>query len=169
MKRFIITFFIFVLSGCLIQVYAEKQPEMRRVYIFGFAASFTDSTACQTVVQTIDSAWIDGHKFLVDRSLYGLQMQNYMETQEHSKNSICSIFFDTNPRKLQRIWRRVRKRYEKSQGLQFKVIGEDRFHFIAEEYKPIIMEDTQVPATIPSSGKDSQPDNAGGRSIPPRR
>ena len=49
---------------------AAKKPEVKRIYMFGFAASLRDSTAFQTDIQTIDSAWIDPtHKILVDRAL----------------------------------------------------------------------------------------------------
>ncbi|MCR5179764.1 MAG: hypothetical protein K6C30_00890 [Bacteroidaceae bacterium] len=165
MKRFITILLLMGLTGCLVQAYAEKEPEMKRVYIFGFAASFTDSTACQTVVQTLDSAWLDGHKFLVDRSLYGLQLQNHMEDARQTRNSICTIFFDTNPKRLQRQWRKVHKLYEKSPGLHFLVLDEEQFRFKAEEYKPIIIEDMPAEATPAAPAEKDRP--AGAPMAPP--
>lgn len=162
MRRLSTFLLIAFLCGSLAPVAAARKPEMRQVYMFGFAASFKDSTACQTVMQVVDSAWIDPqHKFLMDRSLYSLQLQNHMEYQENCKNSICSVFFSTNPRKLRRTWNKIRKRYEKSSGLHYVVLTDDRFHFRAEQYSEILIGDeageavpasTDAPGTQPPAG-----------------
>jgi len=115
---------------------------MQRVAMFGYAISFKDSVVCQTDIQTIDSAWIEpAHKFLVDRSLYSLQLQMYMEQQGH-KNAVCTIFFDKNPRKLQRMWRKVHKRSQKMDGLRYQALPVSAFRLKAEEYRPVIIEDS---------------------------
>ena len=125
---------------------------MTRVYMFGFAASFTDSVAYQTDVQQIDSAWLDEHKFLVDRSLYSLQLQYHLEGKEHKQNTTCTVFFNTNRRRLERTWRKVHKRYEQSEGLHLTALPKTSFAFKAEEYRPIIIEEdtTQTTPTPPA-------------------
>lgn len=128
---------------------AARKPEMTRIYMFGFAASFVDSVAYQTDIQQIDSAWIEPvHKFLVDRSLYSLQLQYYLESAEGRKNTICTVFFDKNPRKLQKRWSKVNRRYEKVDDIRLMSLPAERFKFKAEEWKQITIEET--PAT--SSG-----------------
>jgi len=135
---------------------AAKKPEMTRVYIFGFAASFVDSVAYQTDVQQLDSAWIEpAHKFLVDRSLYSLQLQYYLERDEGKKNTVCTVFFDTNPRKLQKRWNKVKNRYEKAEGLRLTPLTADRFRFKAEEWKEIIQEEPAQAA--PTDKKEAKP------------
>jgi len=130
---------------------AAKKPEMTRVYIFGFAASFVDSLAYQTDVQQLDSAWIEpAHKFLVDRSLYSLQLQYYLESAEGKKNTVCTVFFDTNQRRLQKRWNKVKNRYEKAEGLHLTPLTTDRFRFKAEEWKEIIQEEPATAAPAPS-------------------
>ena len=115
---------------------AAKKPEMTRIYMFGFAASFVDSVAYQTDIQQIDSAWLEpAHKFLVDRSLYSLQLQYYLESEEGRKNTICTVFFDKNPRKLLKRWSKVQRRYEKADGLKLMPLPAERFKFRAEEWK----------------------------------
>jgi hypothetical protein len=163
MRRLSTFLLIAFLCSSLAHVAAASKPEMRRVYMFGFAASFKDSTACQTTIQMVDSAWIDPqHKFLMDRSLYSLQLQYHMESVEKCKNSICSVFFSTNPRKLKRTWRRIQKRYEKNPSLQYVVLTDDRFRFQAEEYRQILVGDeageavpapTEVPRPQPPVGE----------------
>ncbi len=155
MRRVTTLLFIAFFSACQLSVWAEKKPEMCRIYIFGFAASFTDSIAAQTSIQTLDDAWIDpSHDFLVDRSLYSLQLQNHMQAEEGCKNAICSVFFSKNPRKLQRTWKKIRKRYEQAEGLQMRLLTEERFSFKAEEYHEItIGEETPVQTESKASSK----------------
>lgn len=154
MRRVLSLLFLACALGCLFEVHAKKKPEMRRIYIFGFGASFTDSVACQTDIQMLDSAWIEpSHKFLVDRSLYSLQLQNHMESVQQCKNAVCTVFFDQNRRRLQRTWNKLKKRYAKADGLLFSVVPEDRFHFKAEEYRPIVVEETSPAPTAPQGNK----------------
>ena len=155
MRRIITTLFLVFCSACLISVWAEKKPEMHRIYIFGFAASFTDSIAAQTAIQSLDDAWLDAsNDFLIDRSLYSLQLQNHMQSEEGCKNPVCTVFFSTSLRKLQRTWKKIRKRYERAEGLQMRQLPEDRFSFKAEEYREITIGD-ETPGEIASksSGK----------------
>ena len=131
-------------------VVAGPQARLQRVYIFGFAASFTDSIAYQTDVQMLDSAWIESkHGFLVDRALYGLQMQYYVEGQLKNSNSICTVFYHKNPRKLQKLWNKVQKRYAKAEGLKLQPLSKEQFAFSCEEYKPIINEEVPASAQQP--------------------
>lgn len=133
-------------------VMAVTKPHVQRVYMFGFAASFTDSIAYQTDVQVIDSAWVEGkHGFLLDRALYGLQLQYYVEGQLKNSNVITSIFYHKNPRKLQKLWNKVQKRYTKAEGLELRRLSKDQFFFSSEEYKPIINEEVTVPQQQPKS------------------
>ncbi|MCR4993859.1 MAG: hypothetical protein K6A32_00515 [Bacteroidales bacterium] len=155
-RRLSLTLAFLLLAGAVATVdAASKEPRMTRVYMFGFSASLTDSTAFQTDIQTLDSAWIDpSHKFLIDRALYSLQLQYHVEVQEHRKNTVCTVFFGTNLRKVQRRWAKVRKRYENDPALRYQILPEERFRFKAEEYKPVIIgepEEVAGPASTPAA------------------
>ena len=156
MKKFII-----ILLAALLAVTAsartKKEPMMKPVYMFGFAASLLDSTAYQTTVQRIDSAWLDPHGLLVDRSLYSLQLQYHVELEEGRHNSTCTVFFNTSQRKLQRAYNRVRKRYQKAEGIRLLPLSADRFRFKAEEYRPIIMEEDTTAAAPKPKGSVPPP------------
>lgn len=136
---------------CTLAAGAAKEPKMKPIYIFGFAASFTDSVACQTSIQRLDSAWLDSHDFLVDRSLYSLQLQVHMEQEEQVANAISSVFFSTSERKMQRLWSKMQRKYEAAQNLIFHVTPADKFQFKAEEYRPAISYDT--PEQVPTPQK----------------
>lgn len=116
-------------------------PKVQRTAMFGFATSFKDSVVCLTEIQTLDSAWIEpSHKFLMDRSLYSLQLQMYLESKGY-KNAICTVFFDKDQRKLARTWRKMRRRYHKGfREFRYKLISAGEFSFHAEEYRPVIIE-----------------------------
>ena len=129
--------------------------------MFGFAASFKDSVACQTSIQQVDDAWIEpSHQFLVDRSLYSLQLQNHMATVQNCENAISTVFFSTKLSKLQRTWRKVHKRYERAEGLRFSVIPQEDFAFTAEEYREIVIgdgdESSAETARAPKPGRDKK-------------
>ena len=122
-------------------------PHVKRVYMFGFAASFTDSIAYQTDIQALDSTWLEGKSdFLVDRALYSLQLQYFVESQLKNTNSICTVFYNKKYRKLQKTWMKVKKRYQNNEGLTLKQLTKQDFTFLPEEYKPIINEEVSVTA-----------------------
>lgn len=139
---------IVVLTSLLFAVSAgaAREPKMKPIYIFGFAASFTDSVACQTAVQRLDSAWLDSHDFLVDRSLYSLQLQMYMEQEEKMTNAITTVYFSKSERKMQRLWAKLRRKYEAAQNVIHHVTPADKFQFTAEEYRPAINYESYAPA-----------------------
>lgn len=134
-------FFILLLAGsimCGLSANAQKRAVVKPQYIFGFAISMTDSVAYITEVQRVDSAWVEtAHGYLVDRALYSLQLQYYLEQSENAKNTVCSVFFNRNPRKMQRLWARMKRRYAKAKNLRFIEVPKSSFAFTAEEYKEI--------------------------------
>ena len=123
------------------QVVKQKEPVMKPVSMFGVGVSFTDSVVYQTEVQRVDSAWITtSPTLLMDRALYSLQLQYYMEHQG-VKNSVCAVFFSKSAGKMQRLWKKIRKRHEQAPTQRFKIVPLSDFRFQAEEYRPIITEE----------------------------
>ena len=49
-----------------------------KVYLYGFAASFNDSTVYFTDIQEVDSAVIDRSGFLYGRDSYSYQLKDYL-------------------------------------------------------------------------------------------
>ena len=120
----------------------KDEPKPYTIYMFGFARSFTDSIAYQTQICTVDSAYLNKYGFLVDRTLYSLQLQYHIETAGN-KNAICSVFFDKKPSRLKRKWAKVQKRHKQTADLKYREIPLSEFTFKAEEYRPIIMEESK--------------------------
>ena len=137
---------------------AQKEPVMQRVYMFGFGASLTDSIACQTAVQAVDSAWLDTHKLLVDRSLYSIQLQFYIEQNEGVKHPLCTIYFDRNERKVQKMWNKMKKRYDADPNIKLRQIDPSKFQFMAEQYIPPTIGELPVGATETATKQDKKGD-----------
>ena len=73
-KRYVLVAMILLAVGAT----ASAKLVQTKVYMFGMAASFNDSTAYFTDVQEVD-AWInDKGKFLYSRENYSYQLRDYL-------------------------------------------------------------------------------------------
>ncbi len=137
---------LFCLTLCLTKAEAQR-PEQRCVYMFGFAASFVDSTAYITDIQAIDSAYIfKKNGFLADRSLYSMQLSQYLQTAMHKEYMTCAIFFSEKKSKLEKTFLKVRKKYSNDPGVLLTPLGKDVFTFRAEEwFDPTAVETSNLP------------------------
>ena len=133
----------------------SKEPKMQRLYMFGFGALLTDSVACQTQVQAVDSAWLDAHSMLVDRSLYSIQLQFYLEQKESVKNAICTVYFGKNERKVRKLWAKLKQRYDADPVVKLRQLGNE-FRFKAEQYRPVIIGEPEETASSEAAVKDSK-------------
>ncbi len=131
MKRGLLAL-LFVLG--LIESAAAYEPMRRKVYMFGFGASFTDSVAYITDVQAIDSAYIHPNGFLADRTLYGVQLDVYLQTVLNKKNMTCVVFFDKSKSKVEKKYLKIKKKYLKDHAVVLTPIGRDEFKFKREEW-----------------------------------
>ena len=103
------------------------------VYMFGFAASFADSTAYMTDLQAVD-AFLLSNGFLADRSLYSLQFNNYLVAKLRCENMTCAVFFNKSKSKMEKKFQKVRKKYRENEAVVLKPVGVDEFKFQTEEY-----------------------------------
>ncbi len=91
----------------------SAKSEMQKVYIFGFAASFNDSTVYFTNLQQLDSAWVDAKsKFLLSRENYSGQLSDYLAGMG-LQNKICMVTFDTKQKKAEKKFSKMVSRYSK--------------------------------------------------------
>ena len=58
---------------------SAKRKMLPKTYMFGFSASFRDSTVYFTNVQAVDSVWVETKgDMLLGRNVYSYQLKNYM-------------------------------------------------------------------------------------------
>lgn len=112
---------------------AGTMPQKQRVYMFGFAASFVDSVCVMTDLQEVD-AYVMPNGFLADRSLYSLQLNNHLVSNQMLENLTCVVFFDKNKSKAEKKYQKLRKRYREDENVTLQSLGIDQFRFEAEEW-----------------------------------
>lgn len=141
------TVFAAVATALLASASIQAKDEMKRVYIFGMASSFNDSTVCFTDIQAVDSAWITGKAhFLVSRENYSYQLYHYLEDNMGFKNPTCMVSYSTSLSAVKKKWQKLHDRYtakpkakKKKNGLkadeapryQVKTVGMESFVFKA--------------------------------------
>ena len=82
------------------------------VYIFGFSASFNDSTVYFTDIQKVDSAWIDSkNNFLLSRNNYSYQLRDYIQDKLGKQHPTCIVIFDKSPKKCAKKFDSIRRKY----------------------------------------------------------
>ena len=88
-----------------------KNVKVPHVYIFGFSASFQDSTVYMTEIQDLQGAWMDKKtKFLLGRDNYSYQLSNHFNEQGQP-NRVCMVFFSTSKSKAEKKYLKMKKKY----------------------------------------------------------
>ena len=82
------------------------------IYIFGFAASFNDSTVYFTEVQKLDSAWVNNKtKFLINRNNYSYQLRDYIQNKIKKSHPTCIVMFATNRKECDKKYAELKRKY----------------------------------------------------------
>ena len=72
-----IAFLVFTALTILLTGASAKKEPVPHIYMFGMAASFTDTIVFFTPIQQIDSAWIDTKsELLQERQAYSYQLRD---------------------------------------------------------------------------------------------
>ena len=125
-----------------------KQTE---VYMFGYAVSFMDSLVYITDVQPVAGVTIEKKtRFLMDRQLYSLQLQQHLEGQQPNRHYTTALFFGCNQKAIDKKRLEVAKQHTTARDMKVNFLHQDAFTFHREEYiEPTIYhpEAESVPAT----------------------
>ena len=79
-----------------------KKVQVPKMYMFGIAASFSDTIVHFTNVQEIDSAWIEKkNKFLQARQLYSYQLRDYLASEQQMPRRTCIVYAGKNKKKVE--------------------------------------------------------------------
>ena len=107
---------------------AVNKPE--KVYMYGFAASFNDSTVYFTSLQEIDSVYIDSKtKFLYSRDNYSYQLRDYLSAHG-AENYTCTTVFALNRKAAEKKYAKLRKRYTQGGKYTVKDLSKTDFFFV---------------------------------------
>ena len=134
MKKYIVAILCILMTGaCLTTANARKQP-VPHMYMFGLAASFTDTIVHFTDIQELDSVWIESkNDFLQERDSYSSQLREYLNQKQQMPHRTCIVFYSQKRAKLEKKFQKIMRLYTQSKdGLQhFDVrhIDPQQFHF----------------------------------------
>lgn len=115
------------LATCM-QASAEYIPT--KVYIYGFCASFNDSTVYFTDVMELDSAWVERKaRFLYSRDNYALQLKEKMK-QMGVLNPTCVVSFAFTKKDIDKKLAKMRSKYTKpGKSYNINTLTESIFKF----------------------------------------
>ena len=123
-----------LLVGCVINGNA-KGYRPAKIYMFGFAASFNDSTVYLTDIQTVNAYLVNNRtKFLANREDYSYQLRNYLQTNGLEAYPTCITMFAENEKDATKKYLKLKERYEKSKKkYSIKSLKDSQFKYTPVE------------------------------------
>ena len=118
---------------------ASTKVKRQTMYVFGLAASLTDSVVVLTDVQPIEG-FVMPNGFLADRSLYSLQLNNFLLANQERNNMTCAVYYDKNRSKAEKKYQKMMRRYRDDHAGVLLFLGTDEFQFKAEEWEEEVTE-----------------------------
>lgn len=96
---------------------ANATEKLTKLYVYGFSASFNDSTVYMTDIMELDSAWINSKtKFLYGRNSYSSQLKNYLQANG-VETPTCIISYAATRKKAEKKYIKLRSKYtDKKKG-----------------------------------------------------
>lgn len=140
MKRICKIFSTLLLLAMAINSNAAVKPTT--LYVYGFAASFNDSTVYITNIMVLDSAWVESkNNFLYSRENYSAQLKSYLQEQG-VKNPTCIISFAPTRKKAEKKYVKLRQKYTEKKGaytIKYISEGDFKFHAISAADDPSVV------------------------------
>lgn len=123
-----------LLVGCVINGNA-KGYRPAKIYMFGFAASFNDSTIYLTDIQTVNAYLVNNRtKFLANREDYSYQLRNYLQSNGLEAYPTCITMFAENEKDATKKYLKLKERYEKSKKkYSIKSLKDSQFKYTPVE------------------------------------
>ncbi len=123
-----------LLVGCVINGNA-KGYRPAKIYVFGFAASFNDSTVYLTDIQTVNAYLVNNRtKFLANREDYSYQLRNYLQSNGLEAYPTCITMFAENEKDATKKYLKLKERYEKSKKkYSIKSLKDSQFKYTPVE------------------------------------
>lgn len=123
-----------LLVGCVINGNA-KGYRPAKIYMFGFAASFNDSTVYLTDIQAVNAYLVNNRtKFLANREDYSYQLRNYLQSNGLEAYPTCITMFAENEKDATKKYLKLKERYEKSKKkYSIKSLKDSQFKYTPVE------------------------------------
>lgn len=106
-----------------------------RLYVYGFATSFNDSTAYLTEIHELDSAWVDKKTgFLYSRDNYSYQLRDYLKNNGVNFPT-CITTYAKDKKKIEKKYAKLKKLYteKKKYELKYILLSDFKYRHITPE------------------------------------
>jgi hypothetical protein len=102
--------------------------------MFGFVASFNDSTVYFTNIQKVDSVWVTKKKqMLAGRHNYSYQLREFFANQRNLPNRTCVVVADVDRKKVEKKYTKMKNKYlvKSKKPYDVRNVAETDFKFTA--------------------------------------
>lgn len=127
--KYIVLTFVLVLTATTADA---KRVKAAHMYIFGFSASFADSTLYITDIQDVPGAYYEtSSEFLLGRDSYSAQLKEYLAETKGQPGRICLVMFATTKKKAEKKYQKLKKKYTAKDGTVYGMqhLKADEFRF----------------------------------------
>lgn len=126
-----LTLAIILMAAGTTNVQAQN-VKVPKAYMFGFVASFNDSTVYFTNIQQVDSVWVTKKKnMLAGRNHYSYQLREYFTQNRSLPNRTCVVVADVNRKNLEKKYAKMKNKYlvKSKKPYDVRSIAETDFKF----------------------------------------
>ena len=134
-KRLSILLTVVLLATIMPQTASAKRVKLDHMYMFGFSASFRDTTLFVTDIQDVNGAWYNTKTgFLEGREAYSQQLRDFLAGQGHG-NRVCLVIFARTLKKAEKKYAKLMRKYvyKKNEASNIQTLDSSRFRFEAVE------------------------------------
>jgi hypothetical protein len=113
---------------------SAQDVKVPHAYMFGFVASFNDSTVYFTNIQKIDSVWVTKKKkMLSGRNQYSYQLRDFFAQQRQMPNRTCVVIANVDRKKLEKKYIKMKNKYlvKSKKPYDVRNLAETDFKFTA--------------------------------------
>ena len=126
--KFLVAVLCIATISCAVTATA-KDKKAKKMYLFGIATSFNDSTAYFTPIQEIDSVTTAGKtSILSNKQEYSLQLKNYFQNQGDIHRT-CVTFNNASKSNLEKTYQQLKQKYVKKFNMTVKNIENTDFQY----------------------------------------
>mgnify|MGYP007101843679 CR=1 FL=1 len=123
-----------LLAAFTFQSASAKEVVVPKMYMFAFAASFTDTIVYFSNVMEVDSVWIDSkNDFLIGRDTYSRQFREFLAEKKQMQNRTCVVFYGTKRQKVEKKYLKMKRLYTKSKDgkehFDVRFLNDNEFNF----------------------------------------
>ena len=154
-RQFVFSAALMVLLAASYTTTQAKNFVTTKAYMFGFAASFNDSTVYFTNIQEVDSVWFTQKKeVLVGRSDYSAQLRSYCADNLNQPRRTCVVMGNMKLKKVEKKYEKMKKMYLKNKKATYDVrfINEEEFKF-----KPVYVGEGEDDIVVKKEKKKDKP------------